>query len=102
MILCFALLTVGCQTSRTPSRPIVYSGGDGASCEQAVIIGDVQCREAGTLAERLWLAERYPGHREASQSALSLAGRQYDVVEFATAGGETRKVYFDTTEIAHK
>lgn len=98
----FALLAVGCQVPRSTPRPIVYAGGDGSSREKAVVIRDVDCREVGTLAERLWLAKSYPGYRDANQSALNLANRRYHVVEFATVEGETRKVYFDTTEVSDK
>ncbi|HOX56303.1 MAG TPA: hypothetical protein P5205_07550 [Candidatus Paceibacterota bacterium] len=98
VIVFFALLAVGCQTPQTTPRPIAYSGGDGSSREQAVVISDMDCREAGTLAEMLWLTRNYPGYREASQTALNTASRKYDVVEFATAEGQSKKVYFDTTE----
>ena len=97
-----AVLAVGCQTAGLTSRPIVFSGGDGSSREQAIVIRDVDCREVRVLAEKLWLEQKYPGCREAKQSALNSASRQYDVVEFATAQGETRKIYFDTTEFANK
>lgn len=99
---CFALLTIGCQTSRTSLNPIVYLGGDGSSHEQAVIIREAHCREAGVLAEQLWLAKVYPGHQKANESELTLANRQYVVFEIATAEGQPRKVYFDTTEFANK
>jgi hypothetical protein len=102
IVTCFALLVVGCQIPHNTPRPIVYQGGDGSSCEQAIVIRDVPYREVGALAERLWLAKNYPGYCRATQSGLSLTNRHYDVVEFATAEGETRKVYFDATEFAHK
>jgi hypothetical protein len=96
------VLAAGCQTAAWSSRPIVYSGGDGSSRERAVVISEVACREAGVLAENLWLEQRYPGCRGATRSAVNGADKQYDVVEFATAGGETRKVYFDTTEVGNR
>ncbi len=99
---CFALLTIGCQTSRNSVNPIVYLGGDGSSHEQAIIIREAPCREAGVLAEQLWLNKVYPGHQKAQESALTLASRQYAVFEIATAEGQTRKVYFDTTEFTNK
>ncbi len=97
-----AVLLVGCQAPRSATRPLVYSGGDGSSCDQAVVVHEAKCRELGVLGQRLWLEERFPGYRESKQSAINSADRHYDVVEFATADGDTRKVYFDTTDYFHK
>jgi hypothetical protein len=93
-----AVLLVGCQAPRSATHPLVYSGGDGSSCDQAVVIREAKCRELGVLAQRLWLEDKFPGYREAKQSAINSADRHYDIVEFATASGDTRKVYFDTTD----
>jgi uncharacterized lipoprotein YajG len=57
---CFALLLVGCQTPQIASQPLVYSGGDGSSCERAVVIEGASCHEAGTLAISRWLQQSYP------------------------------------------
>ncbi len=102
IIACLALLAVGCQTSRTSVNPIAYQGGDGSSYEQAILIREAHCREAGILAQRLWLERTYPGYRAAKESTQTLANRQYAVFEIATAEGQTRTVYFDTTEFANK
>jgi hypothetical protein len=98
----FIVLLVGCAGTRPVTQPLVYSGGDGSSPEQAVVVREANCREVGSLAQRLWLQERFPGYREAKQSALDEAKRHYEVFEFATADGEARKVYFDTTDSANK
>ena len=94
---CFALLLVGCQTPQLPSHPLVYSGGDGSSCERAVVIVGANCREAGTLAISRWLEQSYPDAQGKSVSAMNSAGRHYDLVEFTTTKGEGKTVYFDTT-----
>ena len=93
-----AVLLVGCQAPQSATHSLVYAGGDGSSCDRAVVIREAKCRELGVLAQRLWLEEYFPGYREVNQSALKSAERHYDVVEFATADGDTRKVYFDTTD----
>ena len=94
----FAILLVGCQTARPVREPIVYSGGDGSSCRQAIVIGHANYREGGLMAMSQWLEQRYPGSHPKRQSAMNSAGRHYDVVEFTTTQGEERTVYFDTTE----
>ncbi len=93
-----AVLLIGCHAPRPATYTLVYAGGDGSSRDQAVVIREAKCRELGVLAQQLWLAEYYPGYREVKQSDLKSAERHYDVVEFATADGDTRKVYFDTTD----
>jgi hypothetical protein len=99
---CFAVLVAGCQAPQSNCQPLVYSGGDGSSCEQAVVIREARYRETGRLAEHLWLDQKYPGYRDLKQSALDSGNRRYDLVEFATAEGETRKVYFDTTDFFNR
>ena len=91
----FMGLLAGCQTS---SQLVTYTGGDGSSCEKAVLINEVKLRETGRMAERVWVEQRYPGNRDAKESNLTLGGRHYDVVEVATTSGETQKVYFDSTD----
>ncbi len=102
MAACLVVLVVGCQGPRGNSRAIVYAGGDGTSRESAVIIREAGCREAGTLAESMWLARTYPGYSGAKQSSVNMAGKRYDVVQFATSEGEARRVYFDTTEVSDR
>ena len=94
---CFAVLLVGCQTPQLPSHPLVYSGGDGSSCERAVVIGGASCREGGTLAIYQWLEQSHPDAQGTRLSAMNSAGRHYELVEFATRNGEGKTVYFDTT-----
>ncbi len=102
LIAFLAVLLVGCQAPRPATQPLVYAGGDGSSCDRAVVIREAKCRELGILAQRLWLEEYYPGYRDVKQSDLKSTERHYDVVEFATASGDTRKVYFDTTDCYNK
>ncbi len=98
----FAVLMVGCAGLQPTAQRLAYSGGDGSSCEQAVVIGETRYREAGSLAEKLWLEQKYPGYCQTRQSVIQSAGKRFDLVEFATADGQTRKVYFDSTSLANK
>jgi hypothetical protein len=104
-LVCFtslAVLVVGCARLQPATQHLAYAGGDGSSCEQAVVIGETKYRETGTLAEKLWLEKRYPGYCQTRQSVIRSDGKQFDLVEFATADGQARKVYFDSTSFANK
>ena len=98
LLIPLAILLAGCGSLQTTSQPLVCLGGDGSSCERAVVINNAKHRETARVAEKLWLDQKYPGYRETSQSALSEAGKHYDLIELATADGQTLKVYFDTTD----
>ena len=76
---------------------MVYLGGDGTSCEKAVVIKDAKYRETAELAESLWLEHKYPGYRRVSEDAMKLTDKTYSVVALTTADGQERKVYFDST-----
>lgn len=96
-----AIILAGCASTKTAHR-LSYSGGDGSSSEQAVIINDAKYREAGLLAERLWLEQKYPGCRQVSKQAVNAGARVFELVEVTTADGQAMKVYFDATEFCAK
>lgn len=96
-----ALLVAGCATSKNVQR-LSYSGGDGSTSEQAVVIKDAKYREAGLVGERMWLEQKYPGCRQIGKKALNSGGRIYELVEVTTTDGQSRQVYFDTTEFCAK
>ena len=76
--------------------PISYAGGDGSSIEKAVIIkgGD---EESGVQAEYTYLARHFPGYKMGQQSVSSKGKHSYDTLEFTTAKGEKKTIYFDIT-----
>ena len=98
LLIPFATLLAGCQMLPTNSQPLVCAGGDGSSCQQAVVIANAKYRETGLMAEKLWLDQKYPGCKDTKQSAMNSVGKHYDLVELTTADGQSLKVYFDTTE----
>ena len=98
LFLPFATLLAGCQSFQPTSQPLVCIGGDGSSCQQAVVINNARYRETALVAEKLWLDQKYPGSRQTSQCALNEAGKHYDLIEVATSDGQALKVYFDTTD----
>ena len=98
LFLPFATLLAGCQSFQPTSQPLVCIGGDGSSCQQAVVINNARYRETALVAEKLWLDQKYPGRKDTKQSAMNSVGKHYDLVELTTADGQSLKVYFDTTE----
>jgi len=91
-----AVVLIGCRTAH-----LVYSGGDGSSYEQAVVIKGAKDEEAGVAAERAWLEQRYPGFQKGRQSLMSSGGKHYDLIEITTREGH-KSVYFDITEFFGK
>ena len=96
----FALIVVmlvGCRTA-SPS----YSGGDGSSHEQAVIIRGVGDTEAGIDAENAWIRQRHPGARKTMQALESVGRKHYDVIALRLSDGQSTSVYFDITDFFGK
>lgn len=78
-----------------------YSGGDGSSLEQAVIIKGAKDEQAGVAAERAWIEQRYPGFHKGQQSLLSSGGKHYDEIRIATREGH-KALYFEITDFLGK
>src|SRR2546427_8634574 len=55
-------LTVACARPEPPLLAELYTGGDGTSCDQAVVINTRDHRR-GIHAERDWLQRQQPGSR---------------------------------------
>ena len=97
LCVCVAALLLGCRMV-----PLTYSGGDGSSKEQAVIIRGARDTQAGIAAENAWIRQRYPGSQKTMQALETAGGKQYDVIKFTTADGQTRIIYFDITDFFGK
>jgi len=76
------------------SAPVIYAGGDGSSFEQAVVIigGTIL---SGPNAEYAYIERRFPGYDCCEQRVREHKGRTFDVLQFTTAGGENKVIYFD-------
>ncbi|MEZ0257244.1 MAG: hypothetical protein ACAI37_18325 [Chthoniobacter sp.] len=83
-----------------PSK-VSYSGGDGSSFAKAVVIHGAT-EQTGVDAEYGYLAKHYPGSRSGKQSLTAHGGRHFDLLEFTTADGKKRQIYFDITEFFGK
>jgi hypothetical protein len=119
LILCFALTAtffVGCvtMTGYAPGSggydtvpngekaQAVFSGGDGLSIKQAVIITETANEKTGVGAEYVWLHEHYPGYRLRFQGLRLDGGRSYDEMKITTADGKSRTIFFDITSFFGK
>ena len=76
------------------NSPANYAGGDGSSFEQAVIIVGATFI-SGPGAAYNYIEKRYPGSQQSKQSLKEQDGKKYDVLEFTTADGEHKTMYFD-------
>jgi len=78
---------------------ISYSGGDGSSPEQAIIITiqGLTHIDAAVSAEMEWSREKYPGRDWDDRSKVTKGGKRYDLMRFTLANGESKTVYFDVT-----
>ncbi|SRR6266571_847997 len=87
------------STDRSPTVAPRYSGGDGSSCDRAVIINVRGWRE-GVAAEYQYLKEKFPGGQRGSQAlAKGRDGRRYDVIEWIRADGTPVRVCFDIDQL---
>ncbi|MBF6023414.1 hypothetical protein [Lysobacter niastensis] len=101
LAVCILMGLSACQTTRpnssaTGQSSIQYSGGDGTSTQQAVIISGARSSMEGVPAEYAWIRQNLPGAKLESQSLIS-GSRIYDAFEVTLPSGEKRHVYFDIT-----
>jgi len=76
-----------------------FEGGDGSSCEEAVVILGAQTDFGSIAAEYAWLAEHYPGYTLVRQALLECDGRFHaDMLTIRTARGAVIDVYFNIEE----
>ena len=86
------------STDRTTPMTPRYTGGDGSSCERAVIVNVRGWRE-GVAAEYQYLKEKFPGgHPDSQGLAVGEDGRRYDVIEWIRADGNSVRVCFDINQ----
>ena len=96
-LLLTALIVVGCQTQYEPYK---FSGGDGSTRENAVVI---KARDVGigVAAQMVWMKERYLGWHEITNDYERVGSRFFNSVVVAR-DGQTNRIYFDYTEFAPK
>ena len=89
-------LLLGSALAQEPS----YSGGDGSSCEQAVVPLDTEGM-AVVQAEHQWLRKTFGGGTVVRQAlgASSDGKRRYDLILWRKPDGSTVDVCFDVTTV---
>ena len=75
-----------------------FQGGDGSSCEQAIVIRGAATEWEGVASEYRYLELRHPGWTLKDQSLVRSGDRSFDLLEFATADGAARRACFDISE----
>lgn len=66
---------------------------------QTAISVPVDAPDGGADFENHWIFDQYGRFRRQGSGTGSLDGRRYNVVKIELANGETKKVYFDITEL---
>ncbi len=95
IITAFAVLCLSHVASAKPPA-VSLSGGDGSSFEKAIIV-KAPDEQSGVHAEHEYIRQHFPGSAEGSQGLQSSKGRHYDVMNFTTADGTMKTLYFDIT-----
>ncbi len=79
-------------------RHISFAGGDGSSCEKAVVIRKAANQAQGVAAEKAWIAWKYPNAKMKGQAVSGAKNKTFDILEIETATGESRTICFDITD----
>ena len=95
LLLLLAIPLAGCRTQFGHQEHLAYAGGDGSSCQQAVVINGADYREAWIIGQRLWLQQKYPGYRQTTNQTVTVSSRRFEQVELTSSDGQTASVYFD-------
>ena len=89
------------STSTSASDSTSSAARDGSSYEKAIIIEETS-ETKGVNAEYAWLKQNYPGYKMGSQSLAYKDGKPYDILNFETADGVKKSIYFDISKFFGK
>ena len=81
---------------RTASTPISYSGGDGSSTDQAIMLSCTIEDKRAEGAERAWIAHKFPAATIVWRSPVvdPMTGAAYSEVRVTIGNGQSRIFYF--------
>ena len=79
----------------------VYSGGDGSSIEQAVVVM-ADSEQAGVLREMEWIFARYGKFRKTGVGLATVERRKFDAVRVELADHSEKEIFFDITSFFGK
>jgi hypothetical protein len=100
---CVAALTAACTTTDSPvtGSGIRFSGWNGESMQQAVVILGAQGENDGIAAEHQWVKEKLPGWSFSDQELVTNT-KAFDVITLRSSDGSERRVYFDISKFFGK
>jgi hypothetical protein len=85
------------QSSASAENSIQFSGGDGSSIAQAVVIENAKGEDDGVDAEYRWVRSKNPGFKFEGQGIITKDQKVYDRLEGTKADGTKSEFYFDIT-----
>lgn len=80
-----------------PSPSVRFAGGDGSSCDAAVVISGATHELEGVRAERWWIWTKNPDATIESQTVSSHGGKDVETFVLLLPGGARKSVCFDIT-----
>lgn len=92
------------ESGEKPARFLpttVYSGGDGSSVEQAVVIL-AESEQAGVRRENEWIFARYGKFRKTGIGLATVEQRKFDVIRVELADHSEKEIFFDITSFFGK
>jgi hypothetical protein len=87
--------------AQTPAVNFTYSGGDGSSLGEAIIV-HAPTEPVGIRAERAWIKDHWPGAPGGDRALNVHDGRRYDCLTITDTSGQKHTPYFDITEFFGK
>jgi hypothetical protein len=81
----------------TPPPHIRFSGGDGSSCAEAVVIQGASREQEGIRAERWWIFTKNPGAKIAAQDVAQRGGKDLETFALLLPDGGRKTVCIDIT-----
>jgi hypothetical protein len=76
---------------------IVFKGGDGKTCENAILIENAKNTTEGVSAEKAWLKANYPGSQSIEHAVGKQDGKMVEAFKLKTKEGNTINICFDVT-----
>jgi len=73
-----------------------FSGGDGSSCEKAVVL-NVDSSQEAVRAQTAWLRAKHGGGSKSAQALARTESKWYDLVDWQIPNGATVSICFDIT-----
>jgi hypothetical protein len=86
----------------TPEPHVQFGGGDGRSCDRAIVIAGARHESEGVRAERWWVYTKNPGAKIASQSVAEKDGKALETITILGSDGSSQAICFDITSFFGK